>query len=392
MNTHPIQYCAPLYRRLSSDSAIDLTVYYCSRQALDESYDRGFGRAIAWNIPLVDGYAHVFLANLRQSGRPGKGFFQLINPGIVKELYRKRYDAIWIHAYNYCTSMLAFIVARLLGIRIFYRTESSLVYDKMVTRPLWLRLMKLAFLRAYLAQVDRFLAIGSRNREFYRYYGQDMARIIDVPYAVDNEFFQCNAAAWTPQRPLLRQALGLPPDAIVFIFAAKLIPEKRPLEMIKAYERLHAPARAALVVVGDGVLADDCKTYVTQAHLNNIVFTGFVNQNEMPKYYALSDVLVHPADPCKGDWGLTVNEAMACGLAIIASEGVGAVDDLVKGRGTGLVVPCGSIQAVATAMEHLLDPNILSGMQAASKRVIQTWDFDQCVRGVKQALLESACQ
>jgi glycosyltransferase involved in cell wall biosynthesis len=389
LNTHPIQYFAPLYRRLACESDIDLTVYYCSRQGLERGLDRGFGREIAWDISLVDGYKCQFLPNLRKGGRAGQGFFQLANPHIITELYRARFDAIWLHAYNYFTSMAAFVAARLLGIPIFYRTESSLIYDQRVARPFWLGIAKMAFLRIYLSQIDRCLAIGSRNRQFFQYYGRSPATIDDVPYTVDNLFFQREAGIWEPRRQSLRQTLGLPSTAVIFIFVAKLIQEKRPLELIKAYSRLNAGDRAALVIAGDGILAPECKRYVAQAGLKNIVFTGFVNQSELPKYYALSDVLVHAADPCKGDWGLTVNEAMACGLAIIASEGVGAAIDLVKERGTGLMIPCGSISALAAAMERLLDRLVCDQMRSASKRVIAGWDYERCVRGIKRALSQT---
>ena len=43
VNSHPIQYFAPLHRRLASDPRIDLTVYFCSRQGFDEYLDAGFG-------------------------------------------------------------------------------------------------------------------------------------------------------------------------------------------------------------------------------------------------------------------------------------------------------------------------------------------------------------
>jgi glycosyltransferase involved in cell wall biosynthesis len=330
-----------------------------------------------------------FFQTCEKAACAGQGFFQLANPRIITELYRARFDAIWLHAYNYFTSMAAFVAARLLGIPIFYRTESSLIYDQRVARPFWLGIAKMAFLRIYLSQIDRCLAIGSRNRQFFQYYGRSPATIDDVPYTVDNLFFQREAGIWEPRRQSLRQTLGLPSTAVIFIFVAKLIQEKRPLELIKAYSRLNAGDRAALVIAGDGILAPECKRYVAQAGLKNIVFTGFVNQSELPKYYALSDVLVHAADPCKGDWGLTVNEAMACGLAIIASEGVGAAIDLVKERGTGLMIPCGSISALAAAMERLLDRLVCDQMRSASKRVIAGWDYERCVRGIKRALSQT---
>src|SRR6185503_9048453 len=90
LNSHPIQYFAPLHRRLAQEADLDLTVYFCSHQGAEEYIDEGFGQRLKWDIPLLDGYKHVFLKNLRRRDRVG-GFWSLLNLGIIKELRRNRY-------------------------------------------------------------------------------------------------------------------------------------------------------------------------------------------------------------------------------------------------------------------------------------------------------------
>src|SRR5260370_36451919 len=94
LNSHPIQYFAPLYRRLSKHPEIDLTVYYYCRQGAEGYFDPGFGRTIQWDVPLLEGYNYQFLQNLRK-GETVDGFASLINPEIVREIRNGRYDAIW---------------------------------------------------------------------------------------------------------------------------------------------------------------------------------------------------------------------------------------------------------------------------------------------------------
>jgi glycosyltransferase involved in cell wall biosynthesis len=67
--------------------------------------------------------------------------------------------------------------------------------------------------------------------------------------------------------------------------------------------------------------------------LNNIHFLGFQNQSEMPLMYALSDVFVLPSSGPGETWGLAINEAMAAGKAILASDACGSVYDLIEGNG-----------------------------------------------------------
>ena len=77
LNSHPIQYFAPLYRTIAQESDIDLTVYYCSRAGLEEMYDVGFGQQVQWDVPLTEGYNHKFLPNLR-SNKNNQGFLSLV--------------------------------------------------------------------------------------------------------------------------------------------------------------------------------------------------------------------------------------------------------------------------------------------------------------------------
>jgi len=59
--SHPIQYYAPLYRELAMRGNIDLTVFFRSDQGLVGRVDPGFGTAVAWDIPLLEGYRSRFL-------------------------------------------------------------------------------------------------------------------------------------------------------------------------------------------------------------------------------------------------------------------------------------------------------------------------------------------
>lgn len=67
LNTHPIQYFAPLYKRLAQQENIELTVLYCSRWGLDAYIDPQFKTIVKWDIPLLEGYNYKFLKNLRKT-------------------------------------------------------------------------------------------------------------------------------------------------------------------------------------------------------------------------------------------------------------------------------------------------------------------------------------
>ena len=78
LDSHPIQYFAPLYRRLAKMPEVDLTVYYCHRQGVEHYLDEGFQTLVKWDVPLLDGYHSEFLPNWRNVDRVGV-FFCLIS-------------------------------------------------------------------------------------------------------------------------------------------------------------------------------------------------------------------------------------------------------------------------------------------------------------------------
>ncbi len=386
LNSHPIQYFAPLYRRLAQEEEIDLTVYYCSRIGVDGYEDtNGFGQAIKWDVPLLDGYKHCFLRNLGRRDDVSR-FGSLINPGIVTELLRNRYDALWLHSYSYVTHLLSVVAGRLAGTPILFRTESSLTFDSLVHRSLAVRAIKPIFLRLLFKQVAAFLAIGTLNRQFFEHYGARPERIFHVPYSVDNDYFMRSVSEARRRRAELRAELGFCEDDIVFLFAAKMTGHKAPLELLRAYEKVRAP-RKALLMAGNGAVRSEAEAYVRDHRLERVRFLGFVNQSQLPLVYSVSDVFVRPDGITRGDWGLTVNEAMASGLALVSSDRIGATVDLVRDGENGFVWRFGDLDDLARAMEHMAaDVGACRRMGQRSQEIISTWSYEECVRGVLAAL------
>ena len=65
--SHPVQYQAPLLRRMAVHPQLDLEVAYCSLQGAEPGLDREFGVTVQWDIPLLEGYSWKLVPN-RGSG------------------------------------------------------------------------------------------------------------------------------------------------------------------------------------------------------------------------------------------------------------------------------------------------------------------------------------
>ena len=135
-------------------------------------------------------------------------------------------------------------------------------------------------------------------------------------------------------------------------------------------------APPAVIFVGDGEDKSALKDLAPDA-----IFPGFVNQGDLPAYYDLADVFVLPSE--KEPWGLAVNEAMACGTAVVVSDQVGCAPDLID-KSVGAVFPSGDADALADALTQCLAHADEMGKQAAAK--ISGWDFDADIKGLLAAL------
>lgn len=98
LTSHPIQYQAPFFRKITKHPEIDLMVYFCLDYGLKEKKDKEFGIKFKWDIPLLEGYKYKFLKNY--SLKPKPSFFGQINFGTLKELCKNRYDAIIVYDWN----------------------------------------------------------------------------------------------------------------------------------------------------------------------------------------------------------------------------------------------------------------------------------------------------
>jgi len=192
----------------------------------------------------------------------------------------------------------------------------------------------------------------------------------------------------TPTRAALRQRWQVPAEAICFLFAGKLEPKKRIMDLLSALQIavLQGGRPLHLLVVGAGVLMAQAQEFAKQ-HSMPVTFAGFLNQTEMPAAYVASDCLVLPSDFGE-TWGLVVNEAMACGKPALVSDRVGCGPDLITEGQTGSVFPFADVPALAARLVALAaDPDRLALMgQTARARVEQGYSVQQAVAGTLAAV------
>lgn len=343
LTSHPIQYQAPLFRAIARQPDIDLTVFFGSDHGIASGkVDPGFGKAIAWDISLLEGYKHIFL----NGNRPGRevGDWRLDAPGLKSYFKSERYDTVLVFGWSKVLFWQAIWWARMYGIPLIQRGESNLKH----AQPWYVKAAKKILFPLLFKQFKAFLAIGKLNAELYRHFGVPEEAIFAAPYCVDNDFFSERAAAQTANARQLRRDSGIHDDDTVFLFMGKFIDRKRPLDLIAAAAKIHVAGNSHVIFVGDGALLEICRNTITADKLTNVHLAGFKNQSELPAYYAAADVLVLPSE--YETWGLVLNEAMACGLPCIVSDACGAAADMILEGKTGFTYPMGDVPRLAELM------------------------------------------
>jgi glycosyltransferase involved in cell wall biosynthesis len=385
--SHPIQYQAPLLRRLAQEADIDLTVFFCSDFSLRSYADKGFGVGVQWDVPLVDGYRHEFLPALPFLGKETPN---PLNFGIFSRLKgrdgARPFDALWLHGYSSASAIQALLAAKVLGIPVLLRAEPWLKDRPRGPAKLWLKRLLFHGLKRLVAGV---LPIGTRNCVYWRHYLGDELPHWRVPYAVDNGYFEGRSHAAAVGRAALQAELDLDPARPVILFASKLQSRKRCMDLLEAYLAL-APASGDephpyLVLVGDGEERPALERRAAASGLTSIRFCGFRNQSELPRFFDLATVFVLPSQ--HEPWGLIVNEVMNAGKPVILADDVGCHPDLLTDGVEGYLFPTGDVASLTACLQKVLaEPDTAARMGHNARRRIQPWNFDADIRGLRQAL------
>ena len=383
--THPIQYQAPLLRRIACENDIDLRVFFFSDISVRGYIDKGFGGIhVKWDVPLLDGYSYEFLPGFRNNGT--LGFATPLSYGISSRLRHGGFDAVWVHGYYNFNCLRAMFAARLLRIPVILRSEASL-NDR--ARKKTMRMAKRLFFTAVRETICCFAAIGKAHIPYWQHYlGSDMP-ILLMPYAVDNHYFSSRVADSSQNREALRLELGLEAGRPVFLFASKLQTRKRCVDLLDAFLKLSprpgVEAPAYLLIVGDGEERSALERRIHESGLSNIRMLGFRNQSELPPFFDLCDVFVLPS--IQEQWGLIVNEVMSAARAIVLSDQVGCHPDLVEDGANGFIFPAQDVDALSAILRRFIEnPSLARAMGQQSLKVIAGYTFEEDVRGLRQAL------
>jgi len=228
---------------------------------------------------------------------------------------------------------------------------------------------------------------GTWAREYLSDLGMPGAKIFDGYDIVDNRHFA---------RPIefdavqTRESLGLKRP---FILASNRFIEKKNLPLlIDAYAQYRTQSVEGgasshdLVMLGDGPLNDALRQLTKRLGLDDCIhFPGFKQFDELTKYYWCADVFVHASTT--EQWGLVINEAMAAGLPVIASNRCGSTVDLIENGKTGFTfAPQDQTNLTELLVKLCGDAELRNRISSAAVERMKLWGPERFADGMMNAV------
>lgn len=376
INTHPIQYYAPVFKLLHLQKNLSIKVFYTYGENSVNKYDPGFNRNINWDIPLLEGYPYEFIKNTAQDAGTHT-FNGIINPGLIDKITEYKPEAILIYGWAHHSHLKAIRYFKN-KIPVYFRGDSTLLDGNKSIK----KILKYIFLKWVYSHVDVALYTGTNNKAYFKAYGLKDEQLKFVPHSIDNDRF---TMAKTDEAALLRQKLNIPENDLLILFAGKFENKKDPLLLLSAFLTINKPG-VHLLFVGNGVLENELKE--NAAGKANIYFMDFQNQTCMPVIYQACDLFCLPSKGPAETWGLVVNEAMACKKAVLVSDKVGCAVDLVKNGYNGLIFKAGDMNSLVDSLKIITARKKLNEMGAHSGKIIEDWSISVQVKNIELSLNE----
>jgi glycosyltransferase involved in cell wall biosynthesis len=310
-----------------------------------------------WNLPL-DGITYEMLPTGRWKA------FRILAGKLQSGLYDVLHLAGWGHSHM----LMALLAGKLAKVPVLMETDTPLPF-----RLSFLKRFTKRLIYPWLFSLTTiFLPGGSRQARYLQHYSVTDNKIRIAYMTVDTTSISTHVDATTvTHRQTLRDIHGIGPQSIIFLYVGRMEPHKGMWDLLQAFSQVTSKSPDChLMLVGDGSMNKAVATLALDHQ--GIHYRGRLSGIDLLDAYAISDVFVLPSlfEP----WGLVVNEAMAAGLPVIASDRVGCIDDLIVVGETGFVVCAESSDQLASTMENFsFSRSLAAAMGKKARQHISPW-------------------
>lgn len=317
----PTPYRKGFFEALASWPGLDLTVFYCAHNE----------RGRSWGRQVGSGYKYRFLPGITL----GTSFH--LNPTLVVELMREKFDVCIIGGYAYPSVAMAVLLSKVLN------SKTVMWLDGPVGSK------GKALKRLILSVPSHYIVTSTRAKESLVNYGVRPSSIDIVPLTVDVNLWKDARLRIPFRREYFLQHK-------IVLFCGRFVPAKNVGFVIELALRLRDIKEIRFVLVGDGPLKNSVFQRIRELGLTNVVLLGFIPPEELPPIFASSEILILPS--VREAWGAVVNEALASGIPAMVSRVAGAAELIDEGV-TGYVIDPYDIESAERVLRTYLSSDAL---------------------------------
>lgn len=381
IETHPVQYHAPVYRELESNLGIPVTAIYGSDFSVAGYRDREFGASFRWDTDLLSGHAASFLSTVADGG--ARSADSVSARGLHAALRAADPAAILLTGYSPSFYRSAWIAAWRARRPLLVRAETT---DHARNRGAAREWTRTAALRLLYRSCTRLLYVGRRSHDHFKRLGIPGEKLVFSPYCVDSTAFDPTEESRARRRAATRESLGVGDAEYVILFSGKLSQRKAPDLLLRAVRSLLPEIRDRITVafLGSGELQGKLEELACALPKVAAHFLGFQNQTQLSPYYHAADLLVLPSLHSE-TWGLVVNEALHHGVPCVVSDAVGCAPDLVEPGVTGEIAATGSAESLAAAIEKALTLVGRTEIRSRCREKVSGYTVDKAAQGIAEA-------
>ena len=182
--------------------------------------------------------------------------------------------------------------------------------------------------RYLVTHASGYFASGSHAAEYFKYFGADESKIYYHPFTSLHEEEILKIPVSKEEKNIYKRNLGLSSKKMVLTIGQFIY--RKGFDILLGAWSKELDEKYTLVIVGGGEEENQYREYISKHNLKNVHLVGFKQKNEIFEYYKAADLFVLPTR--EDIWGLVINEAMAFGLPVIATDMcLGAVELIENG-------------------------------------------------------------
>lgn len=270
------------------------------------------------------------------------------NFAIIKHLLNRKYDFIFLTNYGYPTELLVYLIFNLLKVKFYFEFDGALLREE--------NRFKYHFKKFVLSGATKYLSPSKKASEYLEHYKVPINKIVNYPFT--SIYFSDIRKLSQRDKKAMKMLLNISKE-IVILFVGRIIYMKGIDVLINALKEIDA-INYRLIVIGDSpdteymlYIQDLIKSSIS----GSFSILAFMDSEELDNYYLISDIFVFPTryDP----WGLVLNEAMAKGIAVIASDKSSAANELVFDGFNGFIYESSDYLKLAKYLTLLIESEAL---------------------------------